>query len=406
MFSLYRRHEDGCKYQGEGGVRHYNRCKCPVWMDGTDEHGERQRRSLKTRSWTLAQTRLNAFENGNPLPAPDKHDQTPLLETAIASFLEDCRARSLAESSVRRYTNALAHMSTFFGGVRVSQVDLEALTNYRASRAASAGTTKAEIGTIRTFFRFCEDRDWITKNPAARLKAPKVESEPRLPFTAAEVSAMLQACDLIEDTRGAMETARTRNRARALVLLLLYSGLRISDAIKLERSRLNTKTGDLMIRMRKTREPLYVRLQPHALKALAALPEESPYFFWNGKSQLRSMIRTAARTIERLLDRAGIKDGHPHRFRDTFAVTLLVNGAKLETVQKLLGHTSIKTTEKHYAPWCRDMQKTLNAATATLNFGAPDTALSRNAKTRVNTNKNRRGNRELNVLPFARPQGA
>jgi site-specific recombinase XerD len=391
MFSLYRRHEAGCKYQGEGGVRYFNRCKCPVWMDGTDEHGKRQRRSLKTRSWTLAQTRLNALENGKPLPPPDRHDQTPLIETAIASFLEDCHARSLAQSSVRKYTNTLAHLSTFFAGTRLSQVDLDALTNYRVSRAAAAGTTKAEIGTIRSFFRFCEDRDWTTKNPAARLKAPNVEAEPTLPFTAAEVSAMLKACDQIEDTRGAMETVRTRNRARALVLLLLYSGLRISDAIKLERSRLNTKTGDLMIRMMKTREPLYVRLQPHALRALTTLPEESPYFFWNGKSQLRSMIRVAARTIERLLERAGIKDGHPHRFRDTFAVTLLVNGVKLETVQKLLGHTSIKTTEKHYAPWCRDMQTTLNAATATLNFGAPDKATSRasrNAKAGVNANEN------------------
>jgi integrase len=67
--------------------------------------------------------------------------------------------------------------------------------------------------------------------------------------------------------------------------------------------------------------------------------------------------------------RAGIKNGHPHRFRDTFSVRLLEKGEQLRTVQLLLGHSSIKTTEKHYAPWVESFQATLDAATAKLDFG-------------------------------------
>ena len=54
-----------------------------------------------------------------------------------------------------------------------------------------------------------------------------------------------------------------------------------------------------------------------------------------------------------------IKNGHPHRFRDTFAVSLLLSGVELSHVSILLGHASIKITERHYAPWVKARQKQL-----------------------------------------------
>ena len=52
---------------------------------------------------------------------------------------------------------------------------------------------------------------------------------------------------------------------------------------------------------------------------------------------------------------------HPHRFRDTFAVSLLLKGVSLDNVSKLLGHSSIKITERHYAPWVKARQEQLEA---------------------------------------------
>ena len=98
------------------------------------------------------------------------------------------------------------------------------------------------------------------------------------------------------------------------------------------------------------------------------MPIESEYFFWNGKSKLATAVGNARRTISRVLATAGVQ-GHPHRFRDTFSVRLLEQGEDLRTVQLLLGHQSIKTTEKHYAPFVRSFQKILDAATAKLDFG-------------------------------------
>jgi len=109
-------------------------------------------------------------------------------------------------------------------------------------------------------------------------------------------------------------------------------------------------------------------------------------------------VGSARRTIACVLKLADVVDGHPHRFRDTFSVTLLQNGTDLRTVQLLLGHTSIKTTEKHYAPFVASMQKTLDDAVSTLHFGLVD------AHPPVNTVHDTLGNAKADVLPFTRPK--
>ena len=63
--------------------------------------------------------------------------------------------------------------------------------------------------------------------------------------------------------------------------------------------------------------------------------------------------------MHRLFKLAGVPEAHPHRFRDTFAVEMLLNGVPLERVSVLLGHQSVRVTEKHYAPWVRARQEQL-----------------------------------------------
>ncbi len=199
------------------------------------------------------------------------------------------------------------------------------------------------------------------------MRAPKDDECPTLPFTKAEVNAILKACDKLED--GNLSTReRTRARARALCLVMLYSGLRISDTVKLNRKTVDLATGILLVRVMKTGRKLYVRLGQPAIDALSALPSGGDYFFWTGESKLATAVGNARRTISRILSIAKVK-GHPHRFRDSFSVRLLEKGEDLRTVQLLLGHTSIKTTEKHYAPFVDSFQRILDAATAKLDFG-------------------------------------
>jgi integrase len=161
---------------------------------------------------------------------------------------------------------------------------------------------------------------------------------------------------------------QNRNRARAMVLVMLYTGFRISDTMRLERRRVDMTTGKILIMVMKTGRKLYGRIAEDGLEALRQLEHQSgPYFFWNGQSKLRSIIGVARVTISRVLKQAGV-EGKPHRFRDTFSVQLLNNGEDIRVVQQLLGHSSLRTTEKHYAPFVQGTQKILDTATAKLDW--------------------------------------
>jgi integrase/recombinase XerD len=70
--------------------------------------------------------------------------------------------------------------------------------------------------------------------------------------------------------------------------------------------------------------------------------------------------------LARVFDGAAIEKGHSHRFRDTFAVSLLQAGTSIEIVSRLLGHQSLKITEKHYNPWVRTRQEALEKALESL----------------------------------------
>jgi integrase len=119
----------------------------------------------------------------------------------------------------------------------------------------------------------------------------------------------------------------------------------------------------LFLYMQKTRVPVYVPLPQHLMAELKALPLTGGYFFWSreGNSQLETATGNARRSFRKICKEAKVKNGHPHRFRDTFAVNLLLQGVALETVSILLGHTSIKITQKHYSPWVKSRQQKLES---------------------------------------------
>jgi site-specific recombinase XerD len=341
---LYRRHVKSCPDKGKG-INH-TACNCPVWADGPHPlTGKRVRRSIGTRDWSRSRRLLDRWESD--VKAGDIETiRVPELSVFVADFIKDCSVRKLAAATIASYGRALGHFAKLCQ-VPADEIDVSAITAWRNARAESTGrknafitahTLRKEIEFVRVFCEYLVVRGTIPANPARKVKAPRNDEPPTLPFTPDEVKSLLAAVDQIDNNYDA-GIERARLRARALVLLLLYSGMRISDAIQLKRSRVDA-SGRLMVRMMKTGGALYVRLPKHALKALAAIPVESEYFLWSGKSKLSTAVGSARRTID-CLGRLTNISAHPHRFRDTFSVELLKTGASLRTVQLLLGHTSI-----------------------------------------------------------------
>ena len=98
----------------------------------------------------------------------------------------------------------------------------------------------------------------------------------------------------------------------------------------------------------------YCPLPDFVVKALSQFEAmNNTYYFWSGTSSKDGIARTYMVRLRTIVDLAGIPSGHAHRFRDTFATELLPAGVPLERVSILLGHGSVKVTEKHYLPWVR-----------------------------------------------------
>jgi integrase len=187
-------------------------------------------------------------------------------------------------------------------------------------------------------------------------------------FNRREFKRIAEATNEYEYGGGADCWHRAR-RMRALVLLMRWSGLAIKDAVMLERKGLDAH-GALFLRRAKTGVPVFVPLPPVVVASLRTLPSANPvYFFWSGNGDPRSAVQGYKRSFRKLFRIADIRnaDGtpkpcRPHMFRDTFAVELLLAGVPIDQVSTLLGHRSIKVTEKHYLPWVKARQDQLTAS--------------------------------------------
>jgi integrase len=359
MLTIYRRHIKTCSHRSEG--RKYRRCHCPIWADGFIGR-EEIRETLKTRNWEEAQQKIREWEaerTRSQAPA----DNRLTVEAACEKYLADSRSRQLGTAAIYKY-NLLTRQLTAFAverGVRfLEEMDLDLLRDFRATWKNRNLSAKKKLQQLKGFFRFCAKGGALSSNPALDLTAPIVKQPPTLPFERDEMARILNACDhLYIDNYRRVGQANSK-RIKALVLLLRYSGLRIGDAVTLPVSRI--AKGKVFLRTAKTGTHITCPLPPLALDALNDCPRTNPlYFFWTGQCSPGTVARDWHSKLVKLFKVAGVQNGHAHRFRDTFAVETLLAGTPLEQVAVLLGHSSIKMTERHYSPWVKARQDQMEA---------------------------------------------
>lgn len=197
------------------------------------------------------------------------------------------------------------------------------------------------------------DRGWLPTNPSLAIKPPKVHDVPTLPFSAAEVKAVLAACDSYPHKVNA-------RRLRALALLLRHSGLRITDVVTLRKQAIDSD-GVFDAAHRKNGTEVRIPLPPQTIAALDDVAQPNGYFFWTGRGTKKSCVGDYQRAFKKLYKLVGVANGHAHRRRDTFSIELLLAGVPIADVATLLGHSSTKATEKHYSPWVAARQERLES---------------------------------------------
>jgi integrase/recombinase XerD len=361
MLTIYRRHKKSCAHYGKGR-RYKGDCGCPIWVQGF--LGEQKlRESLDLADWQAAQRRVRDWE-AEGMPAAETGDVS--IEAAEKEFLAVRETRKNKKQTIDRYRFIFNDLDRFATKERVrffKQLDAAALNRFVATwNKNSAVTILKKLQRVREFFKFAHKRGYTKRDLAVELEDPIVRPSPTLPFSRDDMFAILEAT--AKKIREADPAAKHKVlRLRALVLLLRYAGLRISDAVGCEVDRL--QEGKLSLYTAKTGQHVYVPLPAFVAKELEATPRLSDrHWFWARTGSLETARKKWSEALARLFEDAKIKDGHPHRFRDTMAVELLLAGTPIERVSMLLGHSSVRITEKHYNPWNRARQEQAEADVA------------------------------------------
>lgn len=367
MLFIYSRHTPECSHKHDSK---YRRCRCPKWIDGYLS-GKRIRQSAKTRSWEKAEGKARLLEQASD---PDEQVQ-PLVTTiseAVAIFLADERGRNLSKETTKQsktlFQQQLLPWAKHRGLSRVRDLTSAELVNFRSTWKNNGLTANRKLSRLAGFFGFCIQNGWIDENPAKKVKRSASTSVPTGWFRKAEFQRIIDATYAYGDWRGGRDFRFRSDRLRGLVLLMRWSGLSIQDAVTLERDRLS-EDGKIFLYRAKTGVPVYVPIPPDVAETLRGLPSENRrYFFWSGNGDAQTACKAWRRSLILLFELAKIRnsDGtpkrcHAHMFRDTFAVELLNRGVPIDRVSLLLGHSSVKVTERHYAPFVRERQEQLEA---------------------------------------------
>lgn len=324
--------------------------------------GARQRWSLKTRDRKVAERlvqhhQLEILGRGRLTPKRWGDFQTEFL----AASKTDIRESTFAE-----YERVLKRFSLFLESASCREVaDILAVTVTRYTesrrrdihrvnrRPMSDGGIKYELRVLHRAFNFAVESGYLEKNPviARNLNSTAGRTQP---FSPEEVKTMLTS-----------EYLLGKPYLRAIVLLFLHTGLRISDVIYLRKT--SIANGVLTVKTQKRETTVRLELHPDAIEALAAIKSsQGPYVF---TTETGRPIVSLAKHLGRLFKKCEIVGGHAHRFRDTFSVSLLEKGASLYDVAKLLG-ISHQTAEKHYSPYVRELQQRGAALIRQLDYGA------------------------------------
>ncbi|HEV8336127.1 MAG TPA: tyrosine recombinase XerC [Candidatus Polarisedimenticolia bacterium] len=281
------------------------------------------------------------------------------MESAIRAYLRHLRldVNSSAET-LRAYGSDLGEFAAFLekevgGGREVApkQVDRLAVRAFLGDlhrRQAKRSTVARKLAAIRSFFRYLKRQGKLSANPAAAVATPRQEKRLPKQLSVVEVQHLVEIAD---------DSAPLGARDRAILELLYASGVRVSELTGLDLDDLDLGDGMMRVLGKGKKE----RMVPVGSKAIAAIRvylrrradlEPRPgrggdALFLNFRGT-RLNVRSVRRIVDRYIRQCAIlRKVSPHTLRHSFATHLLDAGADLRSIQELLGHASLSTTQKY-----------------------------------------------------------
>ena len=273
------------------------------------------------------------------------------MHPTIAQFLDHLKTeRNCSEHTLRGYETDLAQFQSYLvqvAGAAVSPTTLDAkrVRSYSAwlsGQGYAPSTVARRLACLRSFYRYLRRGGVITADPVGGLRNPKQAK--RLPklMTVEELIRLLESIPV---------DAAAGVRDRAMLETLYGGGLRVSELVAINLTDVDAATGLIRVRGKRKRERL-CPVGPEALEWIeryrvvrVAQSAAEPALFLNLRGN-RLTSRSVGRLLESHLLRVGFNlTASPHTFRHSFATHLLDRGADLRSVQDLLGHRSLTSTQ-------------------------------------------------------------
>jgi site-specific recombinase XerD len=285
------------------------------------------------------------------------------LSSAIRQFLEYCEIdKNQSKKTLVNYEHYLLRFLGFAGDMELEKVDLEKVKKYRlflnrleprANEPLSVKTQNYHVIALRAFLKYCVKQDWKCLEPE------KVELS-KIPERTVEYLGR----DELERLFEAIDTSNIVGlRNRAIVELLYSTGLRISELTSLNRNQVNLERGEFQVRG-KGRKVRLVFISQRARQWIMEYMNVrndtfDPLFLNHRRARNKNneeldvkgeYRRLTDYTIQEMVRNTAYKAGivkkvTPHVLRHSFATELLINGADIRSVQEMLGHSSITTTQ-------------------------------------------------------------
>jgi integrase len=232
---------------------------------------------------------------------------------AVEKYLSDAKARNISDSQMRKLRLVLGELDRNYDTVPIGAVTVDDLRKIREAWKVAPVTMQKRLEMLRSFFRFSVDSGWIDRNPAKVVRLPVVNFEPTLPFTETDMENILWAAEMVREKHSHMRDG-IEPKLKALILLMRYSGLRITDAVTLKKEKISG--GKLFLYQAKTKHPVWVPLPEVVLNALAEIDEGRQYYFWSGTSKVRYAPTRWQARLKNVFEIAGIPEGHSHSLSD------------------------------------------------------------------------------------------
>lgn len=281
-----------------------------------------------------------------------------LFSRVKTDFLEHMEIeQNRSQKTIENYDHYLTRLIDFAGDIDIKDIDQELVRKWRLWLNRLGTNTSDELGKVtqnyhlialRSFLKYCAKRDLEVMQPdkieLARTKRKQVTF-----LTPEEIDRLFAQPDL---------SSLSGIRDRAILELLFSSGLRVSELVALDKDHINLKRQEFMVRGKGQKDrPIFI--SESAARWIEAYLEKrqdtvKPLFIrYSGRKTVDTSgnyHRLTARSIQRMIKRYGLLAGitkhvSPHTLRHSFATDLLMNGADLRSVQAMLGHSNIATTQ-------------------------------------------------------------